>query len=288
MDMANRVAKFSAAMLGGVVAGLTLVALSASAAAAKDCPTAPGAHTAPGEHWYYRIEHPSNRHCWYVRSEGQATEQGAAPVTAQLASQPTKPVTAPANTTLQRSVADARAEMPPDAAIPSDNTSATPTATVATNADVASTHGPLASDSPPRSLAERWSDHPAANDPVRTAPSGALAGANAPSQPAAALQSAELAAYAQWMMVSELAGALALVGIATLVIVHYRRRIAVEIDDEPTTSDAAWDEIAAGGPAATDETSISWIRIARETQHANQRRDEVEQLLSQMQSRPAV
>jgi hypothetical protein len=285
MDMANRVAKFSAAMFGGVVAGCALVALSAPAAAAKDCPAAPGAHTAPGEHWYYRIEHPGNRHCWYVRSEGQATEQDAAPVAAQPGSQPTKLATAPANTTLQRSVADARAEMPPDAAILSDNSGASPTATVATNANgVAATRDPQASDAPARSLAERWSEHPAANDPVRTAPSGA----NAPSQPAAALQTAELAAYAQWMMVSELAGALALVGIATLVIVHYRRRIAVEIDDEPATNAAPWEEIAAGEPAATDETSISWIRIAREAQQTNRRRDEVEQLLSQMQSRPAV
>lgn len=283
--MANRVAKFSAAMFGGVVAGCALVALSASAAAEKDCPTAPGAHTAPGEHWYYRIEHPSNRHCWYARSEGQATEPGAAPVAAQPGSQPTKLATAPANTMLQRSVADARAEMPPDAAIPSDNSGASPTATVATNANgVAATRDPQASDAPARSLAERWSDHPAASDPVRMAPSGA----NAPSQPAAALQTAELAAYARWMMVSELAGALALVGIAMLVIVHYRRRIAVEINDEPATNAAPWEEIAAGEPAATDETSISWIRIAREAQQTNRRRDEVEQLLSQMQSRPAV
>ncbi len=285
--MANRVARFSAAIFGGVVAGCALVALSASAAVAKDCPAAPGGHAAPGEHWYYRIEHPSNRHCWYVRSEGQGTAQVATPATAQPASPPTKPAIASA--TLQQSVADARAEMPPDTAIPSDNAGGFPTAAVATIANGGtSAQGPQASGAPPRTLAERWSDHPAANDPVRAAPSDTIASSNAPLQPAAAPQTVALAAYAQRMMVSELIGALALVGIAALVIVHYRRRIAVEIEDEPEADPASWDGVAGDEPAATDETSISWIRIARETQQSNRRRDEVEQLLSQMRERPAV
>jgi hypothetical protein len=40
----------------------------ASTAHANDCLAAPNASSPQGQHWYYRIERPSHRKCWYLRA----------------------------------------------------------------------------------------------------------------------------------------------------------------------------------------------------------------------------
>lgn len=107
--MPIRTAKFVSAVFAGLVASAVLATLSHSAAgAADDCLTAPKDRTPEGSHWYYRIDHVSKRHCWYLREEGERPAQAATP-----ASPPAKPIGPQAETATQRSIADAHAELPP-------------------------------------------------------------------------------------------------------------------------------------------------------------------------------
>jgi hypothetical protein len=74
--MANRIAKFASAMFVSLLAGAPITIITASFAhAAGDCQTEPGSETRLGQHWYYRIEHRTKRHCWYLRAEGERAEQ---------------------------------------------------------------------------------------------------------------------------------------------------------------------------------------------------------------------
>ena len=53
-----------------VVAALVLLAgsveMRTNKAYASDCVAAPGAAAPPGQHWYYRIDRPNHRKCWYL------------------------------------------------------------------------------------------------------------------------------------------------------------------------------------------------------------------------------
>jgi hypothetical protein len=117
MHMPNRTAKFVSIVFASLVAGAALTTMShGQTPTADDCLAGPKDHTPQGAHWYYRIEHPSNRHCWYLKGDQDKVAQTAPP----NASAPAKPMAQPAETAMPRSVADARAELPapqtPDAA----------------------------------------------------------------------------------------------------------------------------------------------------------------------------
>jgi hypothetical protein len=54
--------------------------LSASAAsAAPDCLAAPDRTSSPGTHWYYRIDRPTGRKCWYLKQLDARAATPAAP-----------------------------------------------------------------------------------------------------------------------------------------------------------------------------------------------------------------
>ena len=115
--MPNRTAKFVSIVFASLVAGAALTTMAhGQTSAADDCLAGPKDHAPQGGHWYYRIEHPSNRHCWYLKDEHDKVAQIAAP----NASAPAKPMTPTTETAMPRSVADAHAELPapqtPDAA----------------------------------------------------------------------------------------------------------------------------------------------------------------------------
>ena len=63
-------------------AGVSLNPVDARAEA--NCLTAPGAQAPPGRHWFYRIDRPQQRKCWYLRA------QGAAEATAKVPPKPTR------------------------------------------------------------------------------------------------------------------------------------------------------------------------------------------------------
>ena len=70
--MPNRTAKFASAIFVSFLAGAPLAILSHGAArAADDCLAAPKDVTPEGSHWYYRIDHPTKRHCWYLKEFSQ-------------------------------------------------------------------------------------------------------------------------------------------------------------------------------------------------------------------------
>ena len=102
--MSSRAARIASAVFAAVLTGVPVTAiLHVPAEAADACRTEPGDQTPEGKHWYYRIEHPSNRQCWYLRGEG---EQSAQP-RSEKSVEPKAETPAP-----QRSLADAHAELP--------------------------------------------------------------------------------------------------------------------------------------------------------------------------------
>ncbi len=60
------------------VSALAMWPLSAGAAAADHCLTAPNAPAPRGSHWYYRIERPSLRKCWRLVQKDQQGQTAAA------------------------------------------------------------------------------------------------------------------------------------------------------------------------------------------------------------------
>src|SRR5215471_1656468 len=66
--MANLNAKFASAVVACLVAGAAFTTVR-NAANAAECLTEPRQDTPKGQHWFYRIEHGTNRHCWYLRGE---------------------------------------------------------------------------------------------------------------------------------------------------------------------------------------------------------------------------
>ena len=78
--MSNRTAKFASALFASVLAGACLATIIdiGTARAADDCLAAPKGATPEGSHWYYRIDHATKRHCWYLRDKAKSTAQTAA------------------------------------------------------------------------------------------------------------------------------------------------------------------------------------------------------------------
>jgi hypothetical protein len=109
--MPNRTAKFASAIIASVLASAPLATVSRGATPAADsCLSGPKDQAPQGSHWYFRIEHPSNRHCWYLRGAQDAATQSAAPnasADAPASANPASPTTA-----MPGSIANAHAELP--------------------------------------------------------------------------------------------------------------------------------------------------------------------------------
>jgi hypothetical protein len=103
--MPKRTAQLIAAIFVNLLAGAAVAATSDDATQAADnCVSAPTGAVPQGGHWYYRIDRPTKRHCWYVRKSSQGSPQDSAASTPAVS--PQKAVAAPP------SVANARDEMP--------------------------------------------------------------------------------------------------------------------------------------------------------------------------------
>jgi hypothetical protein len=105
--MPRRNVKFVSAIFAGLLSGIPLATISHGATpAAEDCRSGPKDQAPHGSHWYYRIDHATKRHCWYLKDE-QLSQNAAANPTP-----PAKPVSPKAEAATQRSIADAHAELP--------------------------------------------------------------------------------------------------------------------------------------------------------------------------------
>ncbi|MEY9184231.1 hypothetical protein ABIG06_005820 [Bradyrhizobium sp. USDA 326] len=111
--MGNRTAKFISALVGSIIAGTPLAAVSQNAptpssavSAASDCLTAPKGAAPQGQHWYYRLERTTKRQCWYLRAAGDKDSVKTAQTAQTTSDTPTTDAPAPQ----QHAPQDARAE----------------------------------------------------------------------------------------------------------------------------------------------------------------------------------
>lgn len=111
--MGNRTAKFVSALVGGIIAGAPLAAVSqnapappSAASAASDCLAAPKGAAPQGQHWYYRLERTTKRQCWYLRAAGDKDSAKTAQTAQATSDSPTTDAPAPQ----QHAAQDARAE----------------------------------------------------------------------------------------------------------------------------------------------------------------------------------
>lgn len=224
--MPNRPAKFVSAIFASVLAGTSLAGVSHNAArAADDCLAAPKGETPEGSHWYYRIDRATKRHCWYQRAEGEKLSQAAPPNSSGSA----KPVASIAATPMQRSIADAHAELPPQTSVEQPNRNDGVIPAMPANPAVSEDDAPGA-DAQQSVVASRWPDPSGVSSTVSPQPATAKLAANVQSNPAAAPPAAvaavPLAAADSSqglpasipMLLAVMTGALALAGITASVV----------------------------------------------------------------------
>lgn len=273
-----------AAFIGSILAGFALTAISEAAIQEKDCLAAPDGKPALGSRWYYRSDPATKRHCWYVRGGSEEVAQPAA---------------------LQQSDVDAHAEISPAPEIIQSRSVNGPSTVIAaniTNGDFAR-GGTLGPSTPPRALL---------NGRAEGAPSTMVAGRHRP-QPASARQVAHPTPRSVSMLLSALAGALALVGITTAIVARVGRRIAIRRRKNRGRSRKIWSArpreaisstVRSSAPPmrssappvrsspppvpAHDEAPMDWIRTAREAQEAHRQSEQIEELLSRVARRSAV
>jgi len=229
--MSSRTAKFLSAVFASVLLGTPLATLAQNAARTADnCLAGPKKdHTPQGSHWYYRIDRATKRHCWYLADEH--APQAAAP----NSSAAVKSLPQDAETTMQHSVANARAELPAQTPVEPPNSNAAPSLSVddARSED----SGGVATPGTPISrsvVASRWPDPYSAEPPTnpppnkrdpdmgvssvsRTQPTSVLTAGKF----AAADLSSETPLYSMQMQLAALMGMLALAGIIGTVIFKF-------------------------------------------------------------------
>ena len=158
--MTDRTARLLSSIAVGIFASAALATMPLSAVGAADgCLTAPKGVSPAGQHWYYRIDHGTKRHCWFLREEGEASSSSRA--AASASPRRTAPAAAATSeTTLTHSDADARAEMPPLQGSVEDDPQIAPRTPPVPFIDVGGTAQALPNNAPleaPQSLvASRW------------------------------------------------------------------------------------------------------------------------------------
>ena len=105
--MPNRTKTAVSPIFAAFLASVFSTAIACAAArAADDCLSEPKHQAPAGGHWYYRIDGPNHRKCWFLGDEGQKVSQAVSP-------RPSSPLPLPRRAAaIQPSVADAHAELP--------------------------------------------------------------------------------------------------------------------------------------------------------------------------------
>jgi hypothetical protein len=251
MQMSSRTAKFLSAVFATFLLGTPLAALSQNATRAADnCLAGPKKdHTPEGSHWYYRIEHPSKRHCWYLGEERERLSQTTAAKPSQSAQPDSpraeQPPSPRAETTMQPSIADAHAELPPQTRVDAPNGDGAFAAAVPASPAIRQDAREIVGADTGRSVvASRWpnssADDPSpASDPAPASDSApnrrdAVASTSAAPQIQPAIQATEQLAAADaasetstysvpMQLAAALMAALALAGIIASVIFRFGR-----------------------------------------------------------------
>ena len=146
--MPNRTAKFASAIFASLLAGVPITTISHSAAGADDeCLSSPKDQTPQGGHWYYRIDHATKRHCWYLKEDGEklaekrsaekpSSEKSSKVTPSNNSSSVARPAPPKSETATQRSIADARAELPQRTDIEQPNQDTRPNPAISADAAV--------------------------------------------------------------------------------------------------------------------------------------------------------
>jgi hypothetical protein len=170
--MSYRAAKFISAMFASCLAGMPFATVSWGAApAAEECLSGPQQHTPPGGHWYFRIDHPTKRHCWYLGEERGKPAQPVASTSSQPATPdvPKAPDMPKAQDAMQPSIANARAELPAAPTVEQPNRDDAPAPATANMAPIVESPTP-ATQAPQWVVASRWPDQSEASPPDQAAP----------------------------------------------------------------------------------------------------------------------
>jgi hypothetical protein len=240
--MSNRTAKFVSALFASVLAGTPLGTLSQGAAhAAEECLSAPKGASPEGKHWFYRIDHATKRHCWYLGQRDKHSQ------TATRSSRSEKSAT---ESSSRRSIADAHAELPATIRIEPANPSDTPIwagsedqVVVAENTRAMAAPGP---DPQGSVVASRWPELPDASAAMSPPPGMTNLAANQASNSAAAVPAAiaavpvaaadsprQTASGSIPMLLAVITGALALAGIIASVVFKFGSKPPVRTQRRP-------------------------------------------------------
>lgn len=268
--MGNRTAKFISALVGSIIAGAPLAAVSQNAPtspanAASDCLASPKGAAPQGQHWYYRHERATKRQCWYLRAEGGKVTQ-----TAQAA--PDTP-TAESAVPQPHAVQDARAEYltPQGAAAPKTTAQPAPAPTQPAASPTAD------SDAQQPAVATRWADTSttttasptpqAAPAPVAAATQPSAKPSKSPVALAAADSGTDKPTGSLQMLLLVIGGALALAGILASIVYRFAGgRVRVQADHRRVN----WDNFE---PHDHDDGRAPWLdATAAEAPRAQQPR----------------
>jgi hypothetical protein len=291
MHMPNRTAKFVSAIFASLLAGTPLATISYGAAA--DCLSGPKDDAPEGSHWYYRIEHPSNRHCWYLRREGEKPSQ--------LSARPAPSKTEPA---MQRSVADARAELPLPQMRLEQETGISGQHPPVTSADAVSPENNQLANSPDVNarasvIASRWPEPSGVSSSAGPAPAAGNPGATTQpnsqaTQPpvaavvplAAADSSSENLPRSILMLLIAVIGALSFAGLLGSTIFRFGGRRRVERPAVRGDRRAIWDSIvpdrspSSAGPGSNPR--MPGIAIPRDPRAADDPNRRVAEMLARL------
>ena len=158
LRMSRRAARIASAIFVNIVAGSPFVMFAqAEPVTADNCLTSPKSETPTGSHWFYRTDRVNKRSCWYLKREDGTVVQ-AVP-------QPSQPAPAP-QPAAKPSIADARAELRPQANVREDSSApplpadaASPAG--ATGANIGSANSSVWNAT--AAVATRWPEIPPAN-----------------------------------------------------------------------------------------------------------------------------
>jgi hypothetical protein len=303
-NMANRTAKLVSAIFAGILAGTAITTISSSLAyAADECLAGPKDKTPQGSHWYYRIDHATKRHCWYLGDEREKLSQTSSSAPAKPISPNPEP--SPKNeTAMQRSIADAHAELAsPQLGVEQQTSVATGQRTLATavnptNIDTSQPANAWDANTQRSLIASRWPDSGLASsnspEPTTTASDTNVQASSADAPPSVAaavpLTAADSSPASQagsiQMLLIVIAGALALAGAIGAAVFRFGGKRQTGRHEIGGDRRAIWDSVdtAPPSPAAYTRRNPPMRRVdrPRELGGADDSSDRIVEMLAQL------
>jgi hypothetical protein len=306
--MPNRTAKFVPAIVASLLlAGVPLATTSPAAAQVADnCLASPKDQAPQGSHWYYRIEHPSNRHCWYLRGQHDAATQIAPPNASVDASPPANPPSSNNSMTMPGSVANAHAELTSPQAGGDQGSNATtgPSPAAAAAADATAGANRVDANILRSVVASRWPEQLAAASSITPDASPDNSSATAPSPAAATAPSAatmvplaaadatsEKQSGSTQMLIIAVVGALSVAGLAASAVGYGGRR-KLRLDDIEIKAEnrgdrrAIWETTLTDRPLPSPFAASAAIRpnigIPLELREAQDPDDKIAEMLARL------